>query len=599
MCGIAGLAQRSDNQELTAAFTRAAEKHLFRRGPDGFSYRDYQAGCVRLLHARLSIIDLEHGWQPLEIPGASIVFNGEIYNYQDLRRAGENYATQSDTEVLLRGLQAEGVDFLRRCDGMFGVAVLDNAARTLTLARDSFGIKQLYYYADKDRFAFASTIAPLMVLSKKEINQAALAEYYLTRACRAPNTVFSDIHELKAGEALVFDLDTFAIKSISRWAPVRTASRTITDEAEAIALLDRVINQAIDSHLVADVPVATLLSGGVDYSLITALAAKRNPDINAFSLGFRDTRFDESGYAAALCQKAGIKQHLLMSDAAEFLDVIEQWPLVMDDPVADPSAVMLYKIAQFARDKGFKVVLSGEGADELFGGYNQYGRFNRALQYKNIGRFIGLLPLFVKTAFPAKTRHVHYLKQLTTDPHYYGTGMIVEPYLLGDLCRGVNGTAFPKVATFSDALLFDQENRLPDDLLTRTDRATMHASIEARVPFLTPYLGDAAASIDTGLLIKGGVRKYILKKYSEASVPYDNLYRPKVGFDLPLAGWFRGTLKSYVLDNLSSTWQGDYLHKPALQKMADEHMSGKNNNADKLWAFALLENNVRQLKQIV
>ena len=596
MCGLAGLALRKWDPDFAGAYVAAAAKYLARRGPDGFNCKRVTPELV-LTQARLSIIDLEGGTQPMSDAHGDIVYNGEIYNYRELKESGVAYQTSSDTEILLKGLNDHGTDFLNRIDGMFAFAHYDRHTRRLTLGRDQFGIKPLYYFADQTRIAFASRLQPLMLLSEKIIHKKALAEYYFTRACRGANTIFTDIIEVLPGEAIIFDLDSFTIIDKRIWAAPHVPRRDQRDEGEALHALERAMRLSVDRHLVADVPVASLLSGGVDSSLITALAAQRRPDMSAFSIGFYNKAFDESHYAAAVCQKYKIRHHVRYCDSGEFTGALAEWPEVMDDVVADPSAVMLYIVAQFARDMGFKVALSGDGADELFGGYNQYYRFQLALRLNAYARHFPWAADIVRSLTHNQSRYVHFARMATRDPNYYGTGMIFEPHLIHHLVES-EGILAEKRGNLTDAIELDLHHRLPDDMLTRTDRATMHASIEARVPFLTRYVGEVSWSLSEDLLIRGRQQKYLLKRLAEKYVPSECIYRPKMGFDLPLADWFRRDMKPFVCDTLAATWQAEYLLPGAMEGIVDDHLARRNNNADKIWAFVLLEGNVQHLRAI-
>jgi asparagine synthase (glutamine-hydrolysing) len=597
MCGIAGLIQRLPNPQIRSRFIQLAHDALRPRGPDAqtFSVIDDR---VTLIHTRLAIIDLEGGHQPMQDAEGAIVLNGEIYNYADLRHPADSYATSSDTEVLLKGLNRSGTAFLNDTDGMFAIGWFSLLHKTLTLARDRFGIKSVYYYVDENVFAFASTLTPLMLFSGKTINPRAFQEYYLYRAARTPHTLFADVHELGAGETLTFDLKSFTLShQPRRWATLPQPERLIQDESEALDVLDQAMQLSIRRHLVSDVPVATFLSGGVDSSLVTGMAAQHVPNLAAFTVGFTDSRFDESPHAASLCRQHGLKHHVFYTNAETFLDFFERWPLIMDDAVADPSAVMLHRIALFARENGYKVLLSGEGADELFAGYNQQFRFLLASKIRPWGCALTPFAGWLRQHRPNRTRAIHYARQLSCDPRFYGSSMIFEPYLAPDLFNHPL-VPFDTAETFREALLHDQRLRLPNDILTRTDRATMGASIEARVPFLTAYVQAAAHAVDPRILVRGRVQKALLKKYAERYVPHSCLYRPKVGFDMPLASWLRGPIKEMVMDALSSSWQHDFFRPGVLQQVVDDHMLGRSNNADKLFAFLLLEKNIAALRSI-
>jgi asparagine synthase (glutamine-hydrolysing) len=597
MCGVAGLALRSWDQDFASAFVAASAKFLAKRGPDALNCKRIAPNLV-LIQTRLAIIDLVGGVQPMSDVQGSIVFNGEIYNYRELKDPSATYQTSSDTEVLLKGINNLGAAYLNQVDGMFAFAHFDKRQRLLTLGRDQFGIKPLYYFADANRIAFASRLQPLMLLSAGAINKRALAEYYFSRACRGSNTIFTDITEVLPGEALVFDLDSFALVEKKIWAEPRLVHRQEHNVGHALRALDEAMQLAIDRHLVADVPVASLLSGGVDSGLVTALAATRRPDLSAFSIGFQDQAFDESRFAAAVCQQYRIRHHVHYCNSSDFSNLLTEWPEVMDDVVADPSAVALYVLAQFAHDTGYKVVLTGDGADELFGGYNQYYRFQLARRLYPYGRHFPWAVDVVRSLTNDQSRYVHFANTALRDPNYYGTGIIFEPHLVHELVDQ-HDVLSRKRSDLTGALDLDLDHRLPDDMLTRTDRATMHASIEARVPFLTRYVGEVSWTLGEELLLNGRTQKPLLKQLATKYIPRRCIYRSKKGFDLPLAKWFRKDMKSFICDTLSSTWQNDYLIPGAMQGVIEDHLTCRNDNADKLWAFVLLEGNVRHLRSIV
>ena len=263
MCGVAGLLSKKSDALLEERFVSSAKTFLAKRGPDEFAYKRIDDNLM-FVHMRLSIIDIATGRQPMEDQDSVIIYNGEIYNYRELKQPNENYCTSSDTEILLRGVTTNGVDYLAKVDGMFAFAHYNKNKRQLTLARDQFGIKPLYYFQSDLFFVFASTMQPLILFSRKKINKHALIEYYSSRAPRAPNTIFDDIHELEAGAYIVFDRDTFKICEQGHWAKPFTQDRSVSDEHEALGVIDKNINLAVRRHLVSDVPVATFLSGGVD-----------------------------------------------------------------------------------------------------------------------------------------------------------------------------------------------------------------------------------------------------------------------------------------------------------------------------------------------
>lgn len=591
MCGFAGLVMRNPSPDRNQRFRDAAFRALGRRGPD--DRRSETIDGVELIHTRLAIIDIAHGQQPMVESRGAIAYNGEVYNHAEAHIPGESYATTSDTEVLLKGLIREGLAFLKKLDGMFAAAFLDREKRKLYLIRDLFGIKPVYYVHKPGVFAFASTLPALMMFSDRRVDPEAYLQFYIGRGARGARTLFDDIREVAPGQAVVFDLASHTLDVVT-WEERKQSPETTAPEEELLEELDRLLNLSIQRHLVSDVPVASLLSGGIDSGLLTALAARYVPEMACFSIGFHDPRFDESVYSSAIARAYNLRHFIKFVDAGDMLGMLEDWPVIADDASAEPASVMRYLVARYAHDSGFKVVLSGEGADEMFGGYNQYRRFQLARQIGSVGRFLPFVgPLAQKVAWP-HTRLVHYMMQATRDPAYYGTSMIFEPYLMGEVFRRNIG-ALPSAANLRDALFLDQRYRLADDLLTVTDRATMHASIEARVPFITRYVADFATSLPENMLVRNGQQKYLLRKLALRYLPHETVERPKVGFDMPLGHWLRTDLRPMVEDTLATTWQKDFIKPGAMERIVAAHMSGKADFADKIWAFITLERNVSAL----
>jgi asparagine synthase (glutamine-hydrolysing) len=592
MCGFAGLAQRYPDEAAAERFRALAFKSLARRGPD--AAESAVIGGVELIHTRLSIIDVEGGRQPMEDEAGAIAFNGEVYNHAELRQPNTLYKTRSDTEALLKGLNTQGIDFLNRADGMFAFAYFNKAQRKIYVARDAFGIKPAYFIAKPGVFAFSSTMPALTAFSDKTINPQAYLQYYLSRAARGANTIFSDIHEVAPGHVAVFDLDTFTVE-VKRWLKQEPVAVSTKREADLLDDLDQILNFAVRRHLIADVPVASLLSGGIDSGLLTAIAARYVPDLACFSIGFKDERYDESPYSQAVARKYGLRHYVKFVDGDDLVGMMEDWPTIADDASAEPASVMRYLVSQFARDSGFKVVLSGEGADEFFGGYHQYFRFQLARKLNAVGRFFPFVDGLARTVLWPKSRLAHHLLQVAGEPEYHGTSMIFEPHMMKEVFVGYEKD-YPVAKTLKQALFLDQRHRLPDDMLTITDRSTMHASIEARVPFITRYVADFAASLPEDMILKGKHKKYLLRQLALKYLPEQCVTRRKVGFDMPLGRWLRNELRPLVEDALANTWQRAFLKPGAMERVVAAHMSGKADFADKIWAFITLERNVRALK---
>ena len=594
MCGIAGLLfKRKPDRGVLEKFAQAVEVFQGDRGPD-----DFGVSCVTdrlyFFHNRLAIIDPGRARQPMQDDRGVITYNGEVYNFAELRFPDESYWLSSDTEVFLKGLNREGSRFLERTQSMFGLGYYNRRSGELLLARDRVGIKQVYYIDTDEVFAFASTLKPLMQFSTGETDEDAIFDYYLNRAIKAPRTLFRDIRELEAGAVLQFDTRRRRIASIQRWWEPAQVERAVRDETEILAEVDRNLRRAISDRLVSDVPVGAYLSGGVDSSLIVAIASETVPNLETFSVAMSDKRLDELGYARAVAERYGLKHHVIDAEPGSFLEDIEAWALVQDDIVADPSALMLHKLSQFARDAGFKVMLSGEGADEAFGGYNAQFRHALSMRYHPLFRPLKPAAGLIDSLLARRSKLRQFTHQLITGPAYYGVAMIFEPVILEQLfCRDID--APQPVDGLSAAVGLDLRDRLPNDLLTRTDRATMSASIEARVPFLAHELLDYSLGISESLLIKGHTQKYLLKRLAERYVPRANIYRPKRGFDLPLANWLRGPLRPMVEDLMSRSWQEGLIDLGFIRQVVDLHQAGTIDASDKIWAFTMLELNRKAL----
>jgi asparagine synthase (glutamine-hydrolysing) len=594
MCGIAGLYfKRKPEQSVLATFAQAVQSPQGDRGPDDF-------GAVRIsdrlhfFHNRLAIIDPGQARQPMADNRGVLTYNGEVYNFAELRFADETYRLHSDTEILLKGLTRQGVRFLNRTHSMFGLGYYDRRSGELLLARDRIGVKQVYYIDTDEVFAFASTLKPLMQFSAGETDEDAVFDYYLNRAIKAPRTLFRDIREVEPGAVLRFDTREKQIIGVDRWWTPAAVERTVRDETEAVEEVERLLRRAVDYRLVSDVPVGAYLSGGVDSSLLVAIASECTPGLETFSVAMPDKRFDESHHARAVAERYGLEHHTIVAEPSSFLGDVEDWALIQDDIVADPSALVLHQLSKFARDAGFKVMISGEGADEAFGGYNAQFRYALSLRHHPLFKTLRPAAGLIDRLLVNRSKLREFAHQLITGPAYYGVAMIFEPVILGKLFRGSFG-ARRSAGNLSEAIRMDIGDRLPNDLLTRTDRATMSASIEARVPFLSHELVDYSLGLSEDLLIKGRMQKHLLKKLAERYVPKSNIYRPKVGFDLPLAGWLRGPLKSMLDDLLSNSWQGGLIDLDFVREIAGLHHQGTIDASDKLWAFMMLELNRRAL----
>ena len=594
MCGIAGVFfKKNTNIEQKENFKKLVTKEQFSRGPDDFNEKKINENLY-FFHNRLSIIDVEDAKQPMEDDNGVLTFNGEIYNYQSLKYPNTKYLYKSDTEVLLKGFAKENIEFLKKTNSMFGFGFYSKKDNIITLSRDRIGIKQIYYINNDEVFAFASTIKPLVIFSNKKLNVKALGEYYLNRAFKAPNTIFEDIKEINSGSILTFDTNNKKIDKITKWWERDNLKNLLINENEVIEELDKLLHSSIKDRLVSDVPVGAFLSGGVDSSLITAIASQYNPKLEAFTVSMKDKRYDESTYAKAITDRYNIKYHQIELDGREFIDEIDNWIDMQDDIVANPSSLMLYKIASLARNNGYKVMLAGEGADELFAGYGSYKRFDILYKLHKYMKIFKPLSLPISNIFKTNSRKKFIIENILNSPSHYGESMMFEPHLIKELLN--QEIEKKEIHTVKEALDMDIKDRIPNDLLpSNGDRATMGASIETRVPFLSHQIVNFSAKIDNSLFLKDKESKYLLKKLATQYIPYNNIYRKKVGFEMPLKDWLRNELKDTLYQLIDTSIQKDIININILKSIFQAHLEKRVDASGKLWTFMALELSYRHL----
>ena len=603
MCGILGGVFR--HSAVTPATTRAFEgaaATLTHRGPDDEGVAVIPECNAILGFRRLSIIDLASGHQPMSTDeGQHIIFNGEIYNYRDVRRGlearGRRFRTASDTEVLLNSFAVDGVRGLAQLFGMWGFAFLDAPARRLWLARDRLGIKQLYYYQSDDAFFFASEPKALIALPwvRAEFDEEQLTDYLTFRCVPSPNTLFRGIKKLAPGTALEFDLRSWTARIDRYWTiPEATPSETLPVE-EAVSKVEEGLLRSIDRRLVADVPVGALLSGGLDSSLVVAgMRRLGHREIRTFSAVFPGYRHDESGFSRRVAAAFGTAHHERPTRNEDFLDALPRWVELNDDLVADASSLPLLLVSQLARDSGCKVLLSGEGADELFAGYGSYHKYvflrrgarlvpSRALRRR-------LVDLLVNRGVVRQQDLPRVAEYFVDAGEYMGTAAI---WGARDIARlvGSSGGHPPRArGTALRALgAFDFVRRIPDDLLVRTDRATMGSSIEARVPFLDHELVELVQRVPNALRAIAGFSKIALRIVAlRWGVPRQTVVHRKIGFQLPLAQWFRAELHSFS-ERMVRERLVPGLNYEMVSSLVTAHARGAGDFEEMLWRLTALE----------
>jgi asparagine synthase (glutamine-hydrolysing) len=573
------------------------------RGPD--SHGIVVDGPIGLAARRLSIIDLETGDQPLvnEDRTVTVVQNGEIYNYRELRseleRAGHRFRSQGDTEVLAHLYEEYGDGFAARLRGMFAVALWDSRRRRLVLARDRFGIKPLVYRSLGAELLFASE---LRALPRSEIDPEALEAFLAFNSVPAPLTIFKDTRKLPPGHLLVWDGGEVRVERFARPAPAAETELRNESETELAEELRARLRDSVRAHLVSDVPVGVLLSGGVDSCILTALAAEESLEpLHTFTIGFEERSFDELSQARLVADRYGTDHHelVLRPDAALLLPALAE---AFDEPFADSSALPTYLVSELAARK-VKVALSGEGGDELFGGYYTYtadllapriaplARVLRPLVERlpssnNRASFDYKAKRFVRAAhLPPLERHHGWKEIFSAEARAELTGRpgATDPV---DLLRARfdETEGAPLLARLQDV---DLGVYLVDDLLVKTDRASMAHSLEARVPFLDTVVTNLALALPTRRKVRGLGKKLLLRRAAEPLLPREIVHGRKRGFSIPAAAWLRRELEPLARDMLST----DTLHRQGffepkvVRHVLDEHVSAREDWSRQLWGL--------------
>jgi asparagine synthase (glutamine-hydrolysing) len=601
MCGICGIV--STVGAIDPARLAAMSAALVHRGPDSDGL--FVENGVGLAARRLAIIDLQTGDQPIanEAGTMHVVQNGEIYNYRELRRelerAGHRFTTHGDTEVLVHLYEEHGRRFAERLRGMFAIAIWDAERNRLVLARDPYGIKPLYYRVHGDGLAFASE---LRALPRGDIDLDALEAFLAFNSIPAPLTIFRDTRKLPPGHALVWEGGRAELSRYARPAPVAADHLRGDDDAELVEELRARLRDSVRAHLVADVPVGVLLSGGIDSSALTALAAQEKAEaVRTFSIGFEERSFDELADARLVAERYGTdhRELVLRPDAALLLPALAD---AFDEPFADSSALPTYLVSQLAAED-VKVALSGEGGDELFGGYYTYSADLLALRTGRIARLarplVERLPSSsARASFDYKAKRFVRGVHLPPLERHHAWKEIFSREARAELTR--RPSVFDPVellrARFAEtegaellARLQDVDLGLylVDDLLVKTDRASMAHSLEARVPFLDPVVTNFALALPTRHKVRGLRKKVLLRKAVEPLVPHRILSARKRGFSIPAAAWLRGELEPFARETLSAATlrrQGFFLPE-VVSRLIDDHVARREDLSRQLWGL--------------
>jgi asparagine synthase (glutamine-hydrolysing) len=603
MCGIAGMV-RFDGLRVDPEVISAMTDRLRHRGPDGEGI--WNSGNAGLGHRRLAIIDLAGSPQPMSSADGRthISFNGEIFNYRDVRaRLTYPFRTQGDTEVILAAYDAEGADGINRLRGQFAFALHDSRTGSTWLFRDRLGILPLYYAVDATRLVFASEIKALFpaMASAPAPDLASLDAYLESRSVPAPFTLFEGVRKLPPGHRLCAKFDgTITVEPY--WSLPDPGDVLDVDEVEATAMVREALDAAVRDSLVADVPVGAYLSGGVDSSLIVATAARHRDGepLETFAAGFGDPRSDELPHARAVSARLGSNHHEVIVRPQDFASDWARLTWHRDAPISEPADVAVFHLARRAREV-VKVVLSGEGSDELFAGYPKH-------RFSGISEAVGVVPAFLRTPalsraerlLPADQRRlrvaVRALAGKTSDER---AAAWFSPFtarerqqLLGDLPRHPRQADLLGRDSLDRMLRRDiQRGWLADNLLERGDRMSMAASLELRPPFLDHRLVELAARLPSRMKLRNGTGKWVVKEIARTNLPSEIVDRPKAGFVVPLDSWFRGDLKALAFDRLlrHDSFVGNVLDRQNVHRLLDDHAKGRRDEAIRIWTLLCLE----------
>ncbi len=627
MCGIAGMFDTRGHRPVAPDLLACMTNSMRHRGPDDSGF--HIAPGLGLGHRRLSIIDLSpSGHQPLfnEDGTVCVVFNGEIYNFLDLfkelQSLGHKFRSRCDTEVIVHAWEEWQEDCVQHFQGMFAFAIWDQNDETLFLARDRFGEKPLYYtLLDDGRFLFASELKGLLLHPdlRREIDPRAVADYFSYGYIPDPRTIYRDVAKLPPAHSLRMRRGKPAEKPREYW-DVRFDARPQHDEGELCAELAERVRKAVGMRMMADVPLGAFLSGGVDSSAVVAMMASLSQaPVNTCSISFDDAAYDESRYAQMVADRYHTN-HFTRAAAADDFALIDRLATLYDEPFADSSALPTFLVCSLAREQ-VTVALSGDGGDELFGGYRRY------YWHQHEHRMRSLLPAMLRrpvfsllgASYPKMDWAPRFLRAKatlqnlardTTEAYFNSVCATPAPiqarlfsrsqlselqgYQPIDILRGHIARAQTDDC-LSQVQYADMKTYLPGDILTKVDRASMAKSLEVRVPLLDHDLVEWLATVPASLKLKGREGKYVFKKALEPYLPREVLYRPKMGFAVPLKAWFRGPLRERVrkIVTSGSLVETGIFDVPYLNTLVERHQAGVADNSSVIWSLIMFESFLR------
>ncbi len=613
MCGIAGFidfTKRSD-----ANILKKMTDELHHRGPDDSGYSFYKKNnfFIGLGHRRLSILDLSsNGHQPMEFEDLEIVYNGEVYNFKEIREKLEKYGykfeSKTDTEVILKAYHKWGIKAVDKFNGMFAIAIYDKKIDKLFLIRDRAGVKPLFWYFDSEIFLFGSELKAFHQhpLFKKEILNDSIALYLQYGYIPQPNTIFKNTYKLENGSFLIFDFKNKKIEEKRYWDiyDYYKKPKLQISENEALNELDSILNQSIRYRMRSDVPLGSFLSGGYDSSLVTAIMQKNSSSkIKTFTIGFDSKKYDESNYAKKVATYLGTEHTAYIATAKDALEVFPKLPFVYDEPIADDSVIPTLIVSKITR-QNVTVSLSADGGDELFGGYsgyikslNSYSMLRKAPLKNPIGFFLEYTKLISKNnKIQRRIDRISYLlksKTILDTQKVFG-----NIFLENDIIKLLNNR--PKLDNRTLSLLDDNIDSLLandfqtsqlDGLLVKVDRATMCYSLEGREPLLDFKLIEFATQLPSEYKIRDNQGKYLLKKLTHKYILKEIMDRPKMGFSIPIKEWLKSSFNEYIqyYFDEEKIKQQDIFNVNEISKIKNHYLNNKDVNMRQLWSLLIFQ----------
>ena len=616
MCGIAGMVSANPGERVETEIIHRMCQAIVHRGPDdeGLFTKD----GVGLGMRRLSIIDLAGGHQPVfnEDRSAWIVFNGEIYNFLELRpeleSRGHRFSTHSDTEVILHLYEEMGADCVQKLRGMFAFAIYDERKKKLVIARDRFGKKPLHYALSAGRLLFGSEIKSILAVAPElaEVNNEALLQYMYFGYVPDPLTAFLPIQKLPPGHSLEFENGKVSVRQY--WDLPQYGTHQPASEEECLEELEYRLAEAVRIRLISDVPLGALLSGGTDSSTVVALMARASSKpVKTFSIGFKHDDFNEAQYARRVAKHFSTDHHELIVEP-DVLETVETLTRSLEEPFGDSSMLPTYYVSCLARQH-VTVALSGDGGDELFAGYDRYGIHSRRQVFEKVpGWMWRLYRNHVYSRLPQDMRgrkfaynvslpwRERYVDGISFVPSFERDMPLFSDEFRATLANYENPEEVmyryfrnaPAKDPVSQMLYVDTKTYMVEDILTKVDRMSMATSLEVRVPILDHVFAEYATSLPSDWKLRGTTQKYIFRKLAErVGVPRDVLYRPKQGFALPLVHWIRYELKDLIMTVLLEprTQQRGYFNPKATAQLLDEHFRGRRNHSGRIWRLLMFE----------